>query len=84
MNTASEKSSSNIEAKNSDLYLGRHLTLDYYDCDTEVLLDPDLLEKTLIESAKAIWATIITSDFHKFEPQGVSWVVEYFDLNRAK
>ncbi|MBT3726203.1 hypothetical protein HOG21_00425 [bacterium] len=39
---------------NSSLYLARHLTLDYYDCDSKILHDQDLLEKTLIESAKAI------------------------------
>ncbi len=60
---------------NSSLFLARHLTLDYYDCDTEVLLDNKLLEQTLIDSAKAIWATIISSNFNTFEPQWVSWVV---------
>lgn len=60
---------------NSDLYLARHLTIDFYDCDTDVLLDCKTLEESLIISAKAIWATIVNSNFHMFEPQGVSWVV---------
>ena len=60
---------------NSSLFLARHLTLDYHDCDNQVLLDKNLLEQTLIDSAKAIWATIISSNFNQFEPQGVSWVV---------
>lgn len=70
------KSSNNMVCEsNSDLFLARHLTLDYYDCDTEILLDSEKLESILIESAKAIWATIVSSNFNNFEPQGVSWVV---------
>ena len=71
-----DRMGSDLEKKsNSSLYLARHLTLDYYDCDTSVLLDSNLLEQTLIDSAKATWATIISSTFNNFEPQWVSWVV---------
>jgi len=64
-----------IKDYNSKLYLARHIIIDYYMCDREILSDPWLLENTLIEAAKAIWATVITSNFHNFEPQWVSWVV---------
>jgi len=64
-----------LKESNDKLNLARHITLDYYGCDNNVLSDSWLLENTLIESAKAIWATIITSNFHNFKPQGVSWVV---------
>jgi len=64
-----------LKKSNSDLYLARHITIDYYECDTNVLLNKELLEKILIDSAKSIWATIISSHFHNFEPQWVSWVV---------
>ncbi len=78
-NTINSHENSNIDSLekscNSSLYLARHLTLDYYDCDSKILHDIDLLEKTLIESAKAIWATIINSNFHRYDPQWVSWVV---------
>lgn len=60
---------------NNNLFLAKHITLDYYDCDDDIIFDPEALEKTLLESARAIWATIISSHFNKFEPQWVSWVV---------
>lgn len=63
------------ELKNSYLFLARHVTLDYYDCDTDVLLNNKLLEEKLKDSAKIVWATIINSEFNTFEPQWVSWVV---------
>lgn len=55
--------------------LGRQLTIEYYECGAKVLLDRDLVEKTLLKAAKDSGATIISSSFHKFEPQGVSGVV---------
>ena len=71
-----ERMALDLEKKsNSSLFLARHLTLDYYDCDSEILLDAKLLEKTLRESAIVSWATIISSSFNNFEPQGVSWIV---------
>lgn len=71
-----ENKKQNLEERsNSSLYLARHITIDYYDCDIDILLDSDRLEKVLIKSAEAIWATIVSSNFNNFEPQGVSWVV---------
>ncbi len=64
-----------LKKSNSDLYLARHITIDYHECDNNILLNKELLESTLIKSAKVIWATIISSHFHNFEPQWVSWVV---------
>lgn len=60
---------------NSYLYLWRHITLDLYNCDKDILRDLKILEKTLIDSAKVIWATVIKSEFHEFKPQWISWVV---------
>jgi S-adenosylmethionine/arginine decarboxylase-like enzyme len=42
------------ELKNSYLFLARHVTLDYYDCDTDVLLNNKLLEEKLKDSAKIV------------------------------
>jgi S-adenosylmethionine decarboxylase proenzyme len=64
-----------LKKANSKLHLARHITLDYYWCNNNILSDSWFLENTLIESAKAIWATVITSNFHNFKPQWVSWVV---------
>ena len=55
--------------------LGRQLTIEYYDCKTQTLLDESLVEAALLNAADKSGATIISSSFHKFEPQGVSGVV---------
>ncbi len=61
--------------KNSCFALGRQLTIEYYECSTSILLDKDKVEHALLEAAKKSGATIISSSFHQFEPQGVSGVV---------
>ena len=55
--------------------LGRHLLVDFYDCDNSILDDVTDLEKRLVESA--VWAnsTVIKSVFHHYSPYGVSGVV---------
>jgi S-adenosylmethionine decarboxylase len=55
--------------------LGRHITIEYYDCAPDVLLDKDRVESILLKAAKESGATIVSSSFHQFEPQGVSGVV---------
>jgi len=55
--------------------LGRQLTIEYYDCGPQALLETDTVENALLEAARKSGATIISSSFHKFEPQGVSGVV---------
>lgn len=55
--------------------LGRHITIEYYDCACDVLLDKDGVESILLKAARESGATIISSSFHQFEPQGVSGVV---------
>ncbi|MBC2703540.1 adenosylmethionine decarboxylase [Desulfobacula sp.] len=55
--------------------LGRQLTIEYYECGRKALLDKDWVEKALLKAAKESGAKIISSSFHKFEPQGISGVV---------
>ena len=55
--------------------LGRQLTLEYYECGAETLLDKTRVEEALLKAARDSGATIISSSFHQFEPQGVSGVV---------
>ncbi len=55
--------------------LGRQMTIEYYECGAAAFLDKDRVEKALLKAAKDSGATIISSSFHKFEPQGVSGVV---------
>lgn len=55
--------------------LGRQLTLEYYDCAAEALLDKEDVEKALVSAAEQSGATIISTSFHRFDPQGISGVV---------
>src|SRR5210317_2043195 len=55
--------------------LGRHLIVEYSGCDNDILNDLDLLEKYLNESVRKSGATIVKSNFHRYNPQGVSGVV---------
>lgn len=59
----------------SGFALGRQITIEYYDCASDVLLDKDGVESILLKAARESGATIISSSFHQFEPQGVSGVV---------
>ena len=55
--------------------LGRHIIVEYFDCDPEVLMDVGHIEKSMIEAANRAGATIISSTFHHFSPFGVSGVI---------
>lgn len=55
--------------------LGRQILVEYYDCDSKKLNDVDFIESAFIEATKASKATIITHNFHKFSPHGVSGVI---------
>ena len=77
-------SSSNIiqnkDLKNDILYdrrfaLGKHMTIEYYECNNQVLADCATVEKAFVRAAKESNATVLGSNFHNFEPQGVSGVV---------
>ncbi len=55
--------------------LGRQLTLEYEDCSPQAFLDKASVETVLLDAARDSGATIISSSFHQFEPQGISGVV---------
>lgn len=55
--------------------LGRQMTIEYYECRPEILLDEHKVEQAMLKAAKKSGATIISSSFHKFKPQGVSGVI---------
>ena len=65
--------------------LGRHILVEYYNCDEEVLKNPKLIEEFMNNSALNAKATIVDSVFHHFNPWGVSGAViiaDYFILNK--
>lgn len=55
--------------------LGRHILVEFYNCDKEILNDHTLIEKYMNEAAEAAKATIVKSVFHLFNPWGVSGAV---------
>ncbi len=59
----------------SSFALGRQLTIEYYECGKTALLSKEGVENALLTAARESGATIISSSFHEFEPQGVSGVV---------
>ncbi len=55
--------------------LGRQLTIEYYQCSETALLNRDTVEKAMLKAAGDSGANIISSSFHKFQPQGISGVI---------
>lgn len=55
--------------------LGRHVHLDLYGCPAELLATPANSRRILLEAADKMGATIISENFHAFNPHGVSGVV---------
>lgn len=55
--------------------LGRHLIVEYAECNNDLLNDLDQLETFMNESVRKAGATIVKSTFHRYNPQGVSGVV---------
>ena len=55
--------------------LGRHIIVEYYECDPDIMNDVSAIEKNMVGAAEKAGATIINSTFHHFSPYGVSGVV---------
>jgi S-adenosylmethionine decarboxylase proenzyme len=54
---------------------GNHLLVEYFGCERAVLDDTGRIEDAMRRAAEAAGATVITTAFHRFAPQGVSGVV---------
>ena len=54
--------------------LGRHFLIDYADCHAADLPLRDL-EIAMLRAAELCGATVVTSEFHRFNPHGLSGVV---------
>lgn len=66
------------ELKNTDstiVSLGRHLLAEFYECNSNILNNVDLIEKIMTDAAIACGATVVQKNFHLFNPFGVSGVV---------
>lgn len=55
--------------------LGRHLIMELYDCDRQVLDDIGRIDEILLEAAAAARATVVSKVGHQFAPHGVSAIV---------
>ena len=62
-------------SREPDFALGRQMTVEYYECNSATITNAPEMEKIFVNAAKAAGATVISSDFHRFDPQGVSGVV---------
>jgi spermidine synthase len=55
--------------------LGRHILVEFTQCDPAVLNDVIMIEQGMVSAATEAGATVINSTFHHFSPFGVSGVV---------
>ncbi|MDF1534914.1 MAG: adenosylmethionine decarboxylase [bacterium] len=55
--------------------LGKHLLVEFYNCDAEVLNDLHLVERSMKEAAVKAGSTIVDAVFRRFAPHGISGVV---------
>lgn len=55
--------------------LGRQILVEFYDCDSDKTNDIEFIESSCLAATEASGATIISHNFHKFSPHGVSGVV---------
>lgn len=55
--------------------LGRHVLVEYYNCDSEILKDRKKIEMYMNKAAKEAKANVVQSVFHHFSPWGVSGAV---------
>lgn len=55
--------------------LGRHVLAELHGCPAELLNDVTLVERCMVEAARAAGASIDNTSFHHFAPHGVSGVV---------
>lgn len=55
--------------------LGRHCIVEYYGCPQSVMDDLELIENAMTGAAREMGATIVASEFHRFNPHGISGMV---------
>ncbi|MEW5724441.1 MAG: adenosylmethionine decarboxylase [Thermodesulfobacteriota bacterium] len=55
--------------------LGKHLIVEFHDCDPDVLNDSVSCQTILLEAVRLSGATVIQPFFHQFNPHGVSGIV---------
>ena len=56
-------------------HLGQHVLAEFFECDSNILNNLEMVEKLMVESALECGATIVQKCFHMFNPYGVSGVI---------
>jgi S-adenosylmethionine decarboxylase len=46
--------------------LGKHVIVEMYDCDREIINDQNLIEKIMITAVEISGATLVKTVFHQF------------------
>ncbi len=64
-----------VKPDSSVVNLGRHLLAEFYDCNSNILNNLQLIEDAMTEAAIECGATVVQKNFHHFSPYGVSGVV---------
>jgi len=55
--------------------LGRHLIVELFDCNPELLNNLEAVKGALVKAAQEARATIVATTFHQFNPCGLSGIV---------
>lgn len=55
--------------------LGRQILVEFYDCNSDHINDVEFIESAMLTATRESGATIISHNFHKFSPHGVSGIV---------
>lgn len=55
--------------------LGRQILVEFYDCNSEKINDVEFIESAFLKAIRVSGATIISHNFHKFSPHGISGMV---------
>ncbi len=55
--------------------LGRQILVEFYDCESSKINDVAYIEEAMLTATREAKATIISHNFHKFSPYGVSGVI---------
>lgn len=55
--------------------LAKHVLVEYYECNSDKIRDPDFIEKTMIEAAHTTGIEVSDCVIHSFAPWGVSGAV---------
>ena len=55
--------------------LGRHSIIEYYGCPSEIMNNLEVIEQAFLTAARKMGATIVASEFHQFNPYGISGMI---------